>query len=137
MKDLFTIGEVSNLFNINIKTLRYYDEINLFKPISIDRTNNYRYYSTEQFEQLNTIMYLKALGMSLNAINFHLNKRSIDNITELLKEQKEITRKKIKELQAIEKKIESRLNQINYARQYDKLDIIQEIEFNERTIPGW
>lgn len=134
MKDLFTIGEVSNLFNINIKTLRYYDEINLFKPISIDRTNNYRYYSTEQFEQLNTIMYLKALGMSLNAINFHLNKRSIDNITELLKEQKEITRKKIKELQAIEKKIESRLNQINYARQYDKLDIIQEIEFNERTI---
>ena len=56
MKDLFTIGEMSKLFNINIKTLRYYDEIDLFKPIIIDRTNNYRYYSTEQFEQLNTIM---------------------------------------------------------------------------------
>lgn len=134
MNDLFTIGEISKLFNLNIKTLRYYDEINLFKPIFIDKTNNYRYYSTEQFEQLNTIMYLKALGMSLSTINFHLNKRSIDNITELLKQQKEVTRRKINELQAIEKKIENRLNQINYARQYDKLDVIQEIEFDERTI---
>ncbi|NFR58241.1 MerR family DNA-binding transcriptional regulator, partial [Clostridium botulinum] len=24
MKDLFTIGEISKLFNINIRTLRYY-----------------------------------------------------------------------------------------------------------------
>lgn len=134
MKNLLSIGEMSKLFNINIKSLRYYDEIDLFKPIYIDQTNNYRYYSTEQFEQLNTIIYLKALGMSLNIINFHLNKRSIDNITELLKQQKEITKKKIKELKEIENKIENRLNQINYARQYDKLDIIQEIEFNSRTV---
>lgn len=134
MKDLFTIGEISSLFNVNIKTLRYYDEIDLFKPIFIDSTNNYRYYSTEQFEQLNTIMYLKALGMSLSAISFHLKKRSIDNITELLEKQKEITKEKIKELKAIEKKIENRLSQINYARQYDDLYLIQEIEFNERNI---
>lgn len=134
MKDLFTIGEVSKLFNINIKTLRYYDEINLFKPIFIDKNNSYRYYSTEQFEQLNTIMYLRALGMSLNTIDFHLNKRSVDNITELLKQQKEVTRIKINELQNIERKIENRLNQINYSRQYDKLGVIQEIRFSERTI---
>lgn len=134
MKDLLSIGEMSKLFNINIKSLRYYDEIDLFKPIFIDKTNKYRYYSTEQFEQLNTIMYLKALGMSLSTIKFHLNKRSIDNITELLIQQKEITKKKIKELRAIEMKIDNRLNQINYARQYDKLDMIQEIEFNERSI---
>ncbi|MDS0524336.1 MerR family transcriptional regulator [Clostridium sp. SHJSY1] len=134
MKDLFTIGEMSRLFNINIKTLRYYDEINLFKPIFINKTNNYRYYSTEQFEQLNTIIYLRALGMSLNTIEFHLKERSIDNITDLLNNQKEITKKKIKELQDINKKIENRLNQINYARQYNKLDLIEEKEFDERTI---
>ncbi|UZM97938.1 MerR family transcriptional regulator [Lysinibacillus sp. MHQ-1] len=27
-----------------------------------DKNNGYRYYSTEQFEQLNTIHYLKELG---------------------------------------------------------------------------
>lgn len=88
MKDLFTIGEISKLFNVNIGTLRYYDEIDLFKPIFIDRTNSYRYYSTDQFEQLNTIKYLKALGMSLNTIDYHLKKRSMDNIIELFEKQK-------------------------------------------------
>jgi DNA-binding transcriptional MerR regulator len=134
MKDLFTIGEISKLFNINIKTLRYYDEINLFKPIFIDRSNSYRYYSTEQFEQLNTIKYLKALGMSLKTINYHLNKRSIDNIIDLFEKQRKITEKKIKELEFVKQKIDNRISQINYARQYDNLNIIQEIEFEKRTI---
>lgn len=134
MNGLFTIGEVSKLFDINIKTLRYYDEINLFKPIFIDKFNKYRYYSADQFEQLNTIMYLKALGMPLNKIKFHLSTRSIDNITQLLEEQKKITVEKIKELQYIERKIENRLKQINYAINYDKLNIVEEIEFDERNI---
>lgn len=134
MNGLFTIGEVSKLFDINIKTLRYYDEINLFKPIFIDKFNKYRYYSADQFEQLNTIMYLKALGMLLNKIKFHLSTRSIDNIRQLLEEQKKITVEKIKELQYIERKIENRLKQINYAINYDKLNIVEEIEFDERNI---
>lgn len=134
MNGLFTIGEVSKLFDINIKTLRYYDEINLFKPIFIDKFNKYRYYSADQFEQLNTIMYLKALGMPLNKIKFHLSTRSIDNIRQLLEEQKKITVEKIKELQYIERKIENGLKQINYAINYDKLNIVEEIEFDERNI---
>ena len=134
MNGLFTIGEVSKLFDINIKTLRYYDEINLFKPIFIDKFNKYRYYSADQFELLNTIMYLKALGMPLNKIKFHLSTRSIDNIRQLLEEQKKITVEKIKELQYIERKIENRLKQINYAINYDKLNIVEEIEFDERNI---
>jgi effector-binding domain-containing protein len=134
MKDLFTIGEISKLFNTNIKTLRYYDEIDLFKPMFIDKTNSYRYYSTEQFEQLNTIQYLKALGMSLKIIKYHLEKRSIDNIIELFEKQKKITEQKIKELEFVKQKIENRINQINYARQYDNLNVIQEIEFKKRRI---
>ncbi|AVP59846.1 MULTISPECIES: MerR family transcriptional regulator [Clostridium] len=134
MKDLFTIGEISKLFNVNIGTLRYYDEIDLFKPIFIDRTNSYRYYSTDQFEQLNTIKYLKALGMSLNTIDYHLKKRSIDNIIELFEKQKKITEEKIKELELTKQKIQNRINQINYARQYHKLDVVREIEFEERSI---
>ncbi|WP_027624574.1 MerR family transcriptional regulator [Clostridium lundense] len=134
MKDLFTIGEISKLFNINIKTLRYYDEIDLFKPTFIDKTNNYRHYSTEQFEQLNTIKYLRALGMSLKTIDYHLKKRSIDNIVELLEKQKKITEEKIKELEFINQKIANRINQVNYARQYDNLNVIEEVQFEKRKV---
>lgn len=134
MKDLFTIGEIAKLFNINIRTLRYYDDIDLFNPIFIDKTNNYRYYSTEQFEQLNTIKYLKALGMSLKTIDYHLKKRSIDNIIDLFEKQKKITEDKIKQLEFTKQKIENRINQIKYARQYDNLNVIQERNFNERRV---
>ncbi|MBD5586499.1 MerR family transcriptional regulator [Clostridium botulinum] len=134
MKDLFTIGEISKLFNINIRTLRYYDEIDLFKPIFIDKANSYRYYSTDQFEQLNTIKYLKALGMSLDTISYHLKKRSVDNIIELFEKQKKITEEKIKELELTKQKIQNRINQINYSRQYHNLDVVQEIRLQERRI---
>lgn len=134
MKDLFTIGEISKLFSINIRTLRYYDEIDLFKPIFIDKANSYRYYSTDQFEQLNTIKYLKALGMSLDTIDYHLKKRSIDNIIELFEKQKKITEEKIKELELTKQKIQNRIDQINYARQYHNLDIVREIRLQERRI---
>ena len=66
MKEFFTIGEISKLFNINKKTLRYYDEIDLFKPSYVDEHNKYRYYSIDQFECLETIQYLKELGLTLN-----------------------------------------------------------------------
>ena len=32
IRNLFTIGEMGGLFRINIRTLRYYDEIGLLKP---------------------------------------------------------------------------------------------------------
>ena len=65
MKDLFTIGETAALFKINIRTLRYYDKIGLLTPEKVDPDTGYRYYSTKQFERLNTILYLKALKCPL------------------------------------------------------------------------
>ena len=55
MNKLFTIGEMAKLFGINAKTLRYYDELGLIRPEHTDPMTGYRYYSTGQFERLNTI----------------------------------------------------------------------------------
>ena len=40
MKEFFSIGEISKLFDINKKTLRYYDEIGLFKPSFVTKDND-------------------------------------------------------------------------------------------------
>ena len=34
---MLTIGEYSRLTQVPAKTLRYYDEIDLFKPVQVDR----------------------------------------------------------------------------------------------------
>ena len=55
MNELFSIGDVSKLFHIDVHLLRYYDKISLLKPEYLDKKNGYRYYSKRQFECLNTI----------------------------------------------------------------------------------
>ena len=105
MKDFFTIGEISKLFDINKKTLRYYDEIDLFKPSFVNKDNRYRYYTFDQFQYLETIKYLKELGLSLDKIKYNLNNVNIDEVINSLEEQKITIDQKISELQLIKQKI--------------------------------
>ena len=49
---MYKIGDFSKKVSIPVKTLRYYDEINLFKPSYIDDFTGYRYYTDEQIEQI-------------------------------------------------------------------------------------
>ncbi|NAP01583.1 MerR family transcriptional regulator, partial [Halomonas sp. MG34] len=121
MKNLFTIGEMAKLHNTTMKTLRYYDEIELLIPIKVDLTNGYRYYSTEQFEQLNTIHYLKKLGFSLKQIKSHLDHRDIDGFLGLLEKQKNLTEQKIKELEQINRSFQNRIKDIKFAREITEL----------------
>lgn len=64
----YTIGEVAKLSNLSVQTLRYYDQINLFKPSYTDTSSNYRYYKDEQLFYLDIIKSLKYIGISLEDI---------------------------------------------------------------------
>ena len=134
MKEFFTIGEISKLFNINSKTLRYYDEIDLFKPSYVDEHNKYRYYSIDQFECLETIQYLKELGLSLSKIKYHLNTLNLSSIVDSLEYQNKIIEEKINELKLIQQKINKKIFQIQDAVQLDFLDQIREIDFEQRCV---
>ena len=129
MKDLFTIGEVSKLFHTNIRTLRYYDSIGLLKPTMVDEQTGYRYYSTKDFERLNTIKYLRTLDMSLDSIALFFENKEISVMKELLENQKELIQNRIQELCRVETKIDSRLTQITEAECAPKGQItVKEIE---------
>ncbi|MYL51470.1 MerR family transcriptional regulator [Halobacillus litoralis] len=134
MKNQFSIGEMAKLHNTTIKTLRYYDEIGLLKPIQIDKNNGYRYYSTEQFEQLNTIHYLKGLCFSLKEIGEHLVQRDIESFLDLLEKQKELSEKKIKELERVNRKFQNRINDIKHARRIAEFGVASVEHFKERKI---
>ncbi len=65
---MFKIGDFSRLCRISVKALRFYDEIGLLKPVSVDQFTGYRYYSAEQLPRLNYIFALKDTGLSLEEI---------------------------------------------------------------------
>jgi effector-binding domain-containing protein len=70
---MFKIGDFSRLSLTTVKTLRYYDEIGLLKPVKVDRFTGYRYYSADQLPRLNYIVALKNLGLSLEEIGTLVN----------------------------------------------------------------
>jgi effector-binding domain-containing protein len=70
---MFKIGDFSKLSFVTVKTLHYYDEIGLLKPVKVDRFTSYRYYSADQLPRLNYIIALKKLGLSLEEIATLIN----------------------------------------------------------------
>ena len=132
-KNLFRIGEVAKMFHLSVSSLRHYENIGLLIPEYISKESGYRYYSTQQFEILNTIRYLRALDMPLSEIENFLRNRDITSMEEKLRQQKEIVVKKQQELKRIEKKIEHRLHWIKDARG-SALDEISSIKLPEKKI---
>ena len=62
------IGEFARLSSATIKTLRYYDKIDLLKPDAIDRFTGYRIYSSEKLEKMTQIKTMKKIGFTLSEI---------------------------------------------------------------------
>ena len=73
---MFSIGEFAQLGAVSIRTLRHYDEIGLLPPAGVDPVTGYRSYSAKQLRQLNRIVALKDLGLTLAQI-----RRLFDGIT--------------------------------------------------------
>lgn len=65
---MLKIGEFAKIFNVTIKTIRFYEEKELLNPCYIDKYSGYRYYDDENIKQMNQILYLKKLGFSLDEI---------------------------------------------------------------------
>lgn len=85
-----TIGEVAKLSNISVQTLRYYDRINLFKPIEINPSNQYRYYRNTQLYYLDIIKSLKYLGLSLEEVQSALTLKPEELVVYLENQEKRI-----------------------------------------------
>lgn len=122
--ELFQIGEVAKLFQVSVGSLRHYEQAGLLTPQYIDPDSGYRYYSTQQFEVLNTIRYLRVLDMPLDQIADFLHNRDVDVIEEKMLRQKKAVIEKQRELKNIERKIDHRLRQLREARNAE-LDVIR------------
>lgn len=94
--NLLRIGEFSKLTGVPIRTLRYYDEIDLFKPAEIDLFTDYRYYTEEQIEDLELINKLKSVGFTLDEIRDNWN-HFTDELMERKKKELELKRENINE----------------------------------------
>ncbi len=72
---MIKIGELADIFNISIRTIRFYEEKGLIKPVYTDIYTGYRYYDDNNIKELSKILALKDLGLELSEIkNFDESK---------------------------------------------------------------
>lgn len=126
------------LFHLSVGSLRHYEKIGLLQPEYIDTETGYRYYSTRQFECLNTIRYFRVLDIPLPKVADFLKNRDINKIREMLEQQKETVISRQRELQVIERKINNRLQQLEDAlsSELNTIKIIQTEECRISWIRG-
>lgn len=96
-KFLYTTGQFAKLNGINKHTLHYYDEIGLFSP-EIKEENGYRYYTCFQTVQLELIVTLRKIGLSIEEIIRYQQSPSGASFAELIAEKKHLIDKSIQEL---------------------------------------
>jgi len=110
---MFKIGDFSKLSQVTVKTLRYYDELGLLKPVSVDRFTGYRYYSADQLPRLNRILALKDLGLALEEIGALLNDElPAAQLRGMLRLKQIQARERVREEQDRLARVEARLRQI-------------------------
>jgi DNA-binding transcriptional MerR regulator len=105
---MFTIGAFSQIGQVSIKALRFYDEIGLLKPSYVDRESGYRYYAATLLPRLNHILVLKQLGFSLEEIAELLRgDLSVRQVSGMLLRQRKVLEQKVKQEQARLTRVES------------------------------
>lgn len=101
------IGHFAKYNNISVQTLRYYEQIDLLHPVSIDVGSNYRYYHINQSAAVDNIQFLKQFNFSLEEI------KHIMNDTEGLAELSQTVEKKKAELLEQRKLLDQQLEDID------------------------
>lgn len=74
---MISIKEVTKQTGISVRTLRYYDEINLLPPAG-KTEGGHRLYGEKELKKLQEIQFLKTLGFNLKEINDMLSDENWD-----------------------------------------------------------
>ncbi len=98
---MYTIGQVAEMFDLPISTLRYYDKQGLFPNLT--RESNIRKFSDNDIEALRVIECLKKSGLEIKDIKLFMEwcgegSSTYLNRFELIHKQKERVEAEIKEL---------------------------------------
>ncbi|MCH5257721.1 MAG: MerR family transcriptional regulator [Lachnospiraceae bacterium] len=112
MDKYLSIGKVSKLKNVSIKSLRYYDRIGILKPAFVNTETNYRYYTEEQLYLLDAITLCVKLGIPLKDLNNYVENDSI-NLQKLLYDGKILAEEKILEIHKCLEALQDTLQQLS------------------------
>lgn len=134
MKEHYSIGEVSKIYNISVHSLRHYHKINLIVPSYIDESTGYRYYSFGQFHYISRLKYFRSIGLSLDQIRRVFESGDGSDFKSILQEIREEKEKEIEGIKDIINKIEWMDSYYSSSDISDMDKLIYKKQFPERHV---
>lgn len=127
--ELMLIGEIADFFGITRKAMRLYEKKGIIKPVKVDTTNGYRYYSAEQVQQLNALIELKALGFSLDEIKMIIDgKISKTPLLEMLEKKRQAWQEAIDSAKYKEECLDNIIRNLQGSQTAEKITVMTEEE---------
>lgn len=145
MKEHYSIGEVSKIYNISVHSLRHYHKINLIVPSYIDASTGYRYYTFDQFHYIGRLKYFRSIGLSLGQIRRVFESGDGNEFKSILQEIREEKEKEIEGIKDIIGKIEwmesyysssdiSDMDNLVYKRHFPERHVFKNLDTEEKSI---
>ena len=123
MKNLYSIREFAQLSGVDASTLRYWDDIGIFSPITRNPDNNYRYYSLAQLLALNFVTTLSDLGIPLKTISDLRTSRDSEELLRVLEKREKELDLELRTLRLRSSIIHARQELVRYGLKVDDKDI--------------
>ncbi len=79
---MYTVKRLSDMAGITVRTLHYYDEIDLLKPTQV-ADNGYRYYDDAALYRLQQVLFYREIGLELLEIRDILDSPDFDLVSAL------------------------------------------------------
>ena len=107
----YTISQLAKMSGVTPRTLHYYDQIGLLKPVKSEK-NGYRLYEERELLQLQQILFFRELNFSLADIKKIINQPDFV-ISQALQDHKKLIRLKQKKLEKLIKTIDKTINHMS------------------------
>jgi DNA-binding transcriptional MerR regulator len=82
--ELLTIGEVSKLTGVPVKSIRHYCDMDVIRPAYIDKDSNYRYFTEKKVVIIKLIKSMRELDYNLEDIKVFLYKDNLEDVRDKL-----------------------------------------------------
>ncbi len=107
----YSVKQLADLANISVRTLHYYDEIDLLKPSFIEK-NGYRKYERKELLKLQQILFFRELDFSVEEIKRIMSNPRYSTTSALL-DQRSMLELKRKRISGLIKTINQTLKELN------------------------
>ena len=120
---MYTVKQLSDLAQVSVRTLHYYDEISLLTPSQVGG-NGYRYYDDNALLRLQQILFYREIGMELMQIKDVLDSPNFDLVT-ALKSHRAVLLEKSERLLNLVNTVDSTIEHLQGAKTMSKRQLFQ------------